>query len=55
MEKFLTSLGAKYGVTFKENKGWFLAKRNVAFFVEGGEPNASFRPREYSVTQLFFR
>ena len=34
MEKFLTSFGARYGVTFRENKARLLAKRNVAFFFE---------------------
>ena len=33
-KNFLTSFGAKYGVTFRENKARFLAKRTVAFFFE---------------------
>ena len=37
MEKFLSKrlLGQNmYGVTFRENKAWFLTKRTVAFFFE---------------------
>ena len=28
------SFEAKYGVKFRENKAWFLAKQTVAFFFE---------------------
>ena len=34
VEKFLTSFGAKNGVTFRENKALFLVKQTVAFFFE---------------------